>query len=209
MEQEKDLDETSTTTKVIPSELIEKLKALEEKICVGGENLIEKAEMQEKLIAESERELQERREKEDQLRKELEQRHAEILQMEDSYATLQEEVIALNRKIKKAFTFLKEGRSELDDMNVEHEKLRSELLDSIRISEKEIKLTNALINYYIPDSCVKLIEENSNYNQMTGEWELRCIAYTGNNMKDDYDNDYDTTNEFNYDNIYLSYSTLV
>lgn len=209
MEQEKDLDETSTATKVIPSELIEKLKALEEKICVGGENLIEKAEMQEKLIAESERELQERREKEEQLRKELEHRQTEILQMEDSYTTLQEEVIALNRKIKKAYSFLKEGRSELDDMNVEHEKLRSELLDSIRISEKEIKLTNALINYYIPDSCIKLIEENSNYNQMTGEWELRCIAYTGNNMTDDFDTDYNTTNDFNYDNIYLSYSNLV
>ncbi|OTF70202.1 Kinesin-like protein [Euroglyphus maynei] len=216
---------TSTTVKIIPNELVEKLRTLEAKICVGGENLIEKAEMQEKLIVESERELRERREKEDELRKELEQRQAEIMEMEDSYASLQEEVIALNRKIKKAYGFLKEARSELDDMNVEHEKLRSELLDSIRISEKEIKLTNALISYYIPESCLKLIEENVNYNQMTGEWDLCCIAYTGNNMRNEYelfhqqndgydnDDDDDRNEKFqmihhNYDNIYLSYSNL-
>ncbi|KAH7645366.1 kinesin-like protein [Dermatophagoides farinae] len=191
------------------------------KICVGGENLIEKAEIQEKLIAESERELHERREKESELRKELEQRQAEILEMEDSYASLQEEVVALNRKIRKAYGYLKDARSELDDMNVEHEKLRSELLDSIRISEKELKLTNALISHYIPESCLKLIEENVNYNQLTGEWELRCIAYTGNNMRNEYELFNDHTNDgdgngskyqqilqHNYDNIYLSYSTL-
>src|SRR5699024_221408 len=74
--------------KVIPPELVERLRALEAKICVGGENLIEKAEMQEKLIAESEQELQQRREKEQQLKRQLEQRQAEILEMEDSYATL-------------------------------------------------------------------------------------------------------------------------
>ncbi|UXI22915.1 hypothetical protein NH340_JMT08858 [Sarcoptes scabiei] len=208
-------------TKIVPNELIEKLKALEDKICVGGENLIEKAEMQKKLIADSERELLERREKEDQLRKELEQRQADILKIEDSYASLQEEVIALNRKIKKASILLREARGELEDMNVEHEKLRGELLDSIRVSEKEIKLTNALIQHYIPDLYVKLIEENTNFNPMTGEWELRCIAYTGNNMKDDYlqsdDDDDDNDGEdvdrialnlFNSDSIYLSYANI-
>jgi hypothetical protein len=38
-------------------ELLDKLKCLEEKIMVGGENLLEKAELQEKLLAESEAEL--------------------------------------------------------------------------------------------------------------------------------------------------------
>ncbi|XP_027201537.1 kinesin-like protein KIF3A [Dermatophagoides pteronyssinus] len=212
----------STTTKIIPNELLEKLKQLEAKICIGGENLLEKAEMQEKLIVESERELIEQREKEDRLRKELEQRQQEILEIEDSYVSLQEEIQALNRKIRKAYGFLKESRSELDDMNVEHEKLRSELLDSIRISEKEIKLTNALISYYIPETCLKLIEDNVQYNQLTGEWNLRCLAYTGNNMRNEYeffDNGNDAINDENhhhhhhhhhqnYDNIYLSYSNL-
>lgn len=172
-----------STRKVIPPELIEKLQALEAKICVGGENLIEKAEKQEKMIAESEKELETRRLKAEQLQRKYEQRQAEMLQMEDSYASLQDEVSALNKKLRKAYGFLKQARSELDDLNVEHEKLRSNLLDSIRNAEKEIKLTNGLIGYYIPQNELKMIENNSTYNQMTGEWELRCVAYTGNNIK--------------------------
>jgi len=212
---------------VIPPELVEKLKALEAKIIVGGENLIEKAELQEKLIAESEQELAARRAKEHELQQELEQRQAEILQMEDSYATMQEEVVALNRKLKKAYGFLKEARAEYEDMSVEHETLRGELLDSIRTAEKEIKLTNALIGYYIPDKELALIEQNATYNQMTGDWELRCIAYTGNNMKVGmhlldssqdsfipFQADFDLQENQNHvmshnqENIYLSYSTL-
>jgi peptidoglycan hydrolase CwlO-like protein len=72
---------------------------------MGGENLIEKAELQEKLIAESEAELQLRRNKEKELQMTLEQRQAEILKIEDSYGTLQEEVNALNKKLKKVRKF--------------------------------------------------------------------------------------------------------
>lgn len=39
-------------------ETVEKLKTLEHKIMIGGENLLEKAELQERLLAESEAELQ-------------------------------------------------------------------------------------------------------------------------------------------------------
>lgn len=42
-------------------ELLEKLKCLEEKVMVGGENLLEKAELQEKLLIESEAELEARK----------------------------------------------------------------------------------------------------------------------------------------------------
>lgn len=43
------------------AEMIEKLKALENKVIIGGENLLEKAELQEKLLAESELELEKQR----------------------------------------------------------------------------------------------------------------------------------------------------
>ena len=89
---------------IVPSEIVEKLKSLENKICVGGENLIEKAELQQQMIAEREAELQLRRNKEMELRTALEQRQQEILTMEDSYGSLQEEINALNKKIKKVFT---------------------------------------------------------------------------------------------------------
>lgn len=88
---------------IVPNEILERLKSLEGKIMVGGENLLEKAELQERLIAESEAELQERRNKELELQSTLEQKQAELIQIEESYGTLQEEVVALNKKLKKVY----------------------------------------------------------------------------------------------------------
>lgn len=42
----------------VSTDMAEKLKSLEQKIIIGGENLLEKAETQERLLAESEAELQ-------------------------------------------------------------------------------------------------------------------------------------------------------
>ncbi|KAK4336915.1 hypothetical protein RND71_044031 [Anisodus tanguticus] len=47
------------------AEMIEKLKALENKVIIGGENLLEKAELQEKLLAESEAEIKKQKYKKD------------------------------------------------------------------------------------------------------------------------------------------------
>lgn len=130
--------------------MLEKLKALEAKVMVGGENLLEKAELQEKLLAASEQELQERRKRQLQLKIELEKKQAEILQIEESYENLQEESTAINKKLKKVFGLLTSAKSELSDMQSEYGKLREELLETIRATSKEIKLANLIINSYIP-----------------------------------------------------------
>lgn len=142
---------------------------LEQKIVVGGENLLEKAERQEKQLAESETELENIRRKEQELKDVLEQKNAEILQIEGSYESLNEEVTALNKKLKKVciivihevliwFTLsLRQGysvlsniRSELHDTQREYVTLREELLETVRTTNKELKFTSMLIHHYIP-----------------------------------------------------------
>lgn len=34
------------------------------------------------------------------------------------------------------------------------------------------------------DSYFDMILEAAKYNEMVGEWQLKCIAYTGNNLQD-------------------------
>ena len=80
-------------------ELIEKLKEIQQKIMIGGENLLEKAEQQERQLAETEAELEASRNKELELKSVLEQKEGEILKMEESYGSLQEEAAALNKKL--------------------------------------------------------------------------------------------------------------
>ncbi|XP_015787992.1 kinesin-like protein KIF3A [Tetranychus urticae] len=165
-------------------ELLEKLKCLEEKIMVGGENLLEKAELQEKLLIESEAELEARKKKEDELKIALEKKQAEMIQIEEFYGTLQEEVVGINKKLKKVFNYLCSAKSELSDIQSEYSKLREDLLDTIRATHKEIKLANLIISQFIPESCFEMIQESAKYNELVGEWQLKCIAYTGNNMHD-------------------------
>ncbi|XP_074601505.1 kinesin-like protein KIF3A [Brevipalpus obovatus] len=164
--------------------LVDKLKCLEDKIIVGGENLLEKAELQEKLLAESEAELEARKHKEAELKMQLEKKQAEILQIEESYGTLQEELAGINKKLKKVFNCLCSAKSELSDTQSEYSKLREGILDNIRASNKEIKLANLTIGHFIPDSYFDMILEAAKYNEMVGEWQLKCIAYTGNNLQD-------------------------
>lgn len=85
-------------------ETLEKIQMLEQKIMFGGENLLEKAERQERQLAETQAELEAIRKKEEELKDVLEQKNAEILQIEESYGTLQEEVAALDKKLKKVLS---------------------------------------------------------------------------------------------------------
>jgi len=55
-------------------DLQQKLRQLERKLIVGGENLLDKAAKQAQLLEESERELEKRALNEEQLRKELQQK---------------------------------------------------------------------------------------------------------------------------------------
>lgn len=51
-----------------------KLKSLQKKVIVGGENLLEKAEAQQKLLEESQKELEERQHQEARLKKAIEEK---------------------------------------------------------------------------------------------------------------------------------------
>jgi kinesin family protein 3/17 len=53
---------------------VNKLKSLQKKVIVGGENLLEKAEAQQKLLEESQKELEERQHQEAQLKKAIEEK---------------------------------------------------------------------------------------------------------------------------------------
>ena len=76
----------------VNSEMQEKLRMLQEKIMMGGENLLEKAERQEIELHKTQKELEDIQQKELELQNALQMKESEILQIEESYGSLQEEV---------------------------------------------------------------------------------------------------------------------
>ncbi|GFG29444.1 hypothetical protein Cfor_02644 [Coptotermes formosanus] len=192
--------------------LRDKLQNLEKKILIGGENLLEKAEVQEQLLEASARELEERRRKEEQLRQALQQKEAELIDIEERYSTLQEEAAGKTKKLKKVFGMLMSAKAELSDLQYEQQREMEGLLDSIRSLTRELKLQETIIDAFIPRQYQEMLERYVHWNEDIGEWQLKCVAYTGNNMRKTLPTHSAGQGREQYQqpdlsNVYLSYSS--
>uniref|UniRef100_A0A9J8DE19 Kinesin-like protein n=1 Tax=Cyprinus carpio carpio TaxID=630221 RepID=A0A9J8DE19_CYPCA len=163
--------------------LLEKLSALEKRVIVGGVDLLAKAEEQEKLLEESNNELEERRKRAEQLRRELEEKEQERLDIEEKYTSLQEEAQGKTKKLKKVWTMLMAAKSEMADLQQEHHREIEGLLENIRQLSRELRLQMLIIDNFIPQEYQEMIENYVHWNEDIGEWQLKCVAYTGNNMR--------------------------
>ncbi|KAK7097398.1 kinesin-like protein KIF3A isoform X2 [Littorina saxatilis] len=191
-------------------ELLEnKLAAIQKKIIVGGENLLEKAEEQERMLEESAKELEDRKQKEDQLRKQLQEKEQERLDIEEKYSSLQEEVAGKTKKLKKVWTMLMQAKSEIADLQQEHQREMEGLLENVRQLSRELKLQMVIIDNFIPPEFQEMIEQHVNWNDDIGEWQLRCVAYTGNNMRKQTpqpEKDKDKNDTVDLSHVYLAYT---
>lgn len=187
----------------------QKLVALEKKIIVGGENLLEKAEEQERLLDESAKELQETIATELKLREKLEAKEAERLDIEEKYSSLQEEAAGKTRKLKKVWSMLQSAKSELADVQGEQQREMEGLLDSVRHLTRELRLQMMIIDSFVPVEYQELVEQHVQWNEEIGEWQLRCVAYTGNNMRKSSQGKMERSNDPNdldLSSVYLSYA---
>ncbi|ESP00097.1 hypothetical protein LOTGIDRAFT_213295 [Lottia gigantea] len=165
------------------NQLEQQLATIEKRIIVGGVNLLEKAEEQERLLEESAKELDEQRAKEEELRKALQDKEQERLDIEEQYSNLQEEITGKTKKLKKVWTMLMQAKSEIADLQQEHQREMEGLLENVRQLSRELKLQMLIIDSFIPREYQEMIEQHVNWNEEIGEWQLRCVAYTGNNMR--------------------------
>lgn len=193
--------------------LQEKLKAVESKIIVGGVNLLEKAKEQELLLEQSAKELSARKEREKELQKLIEEKEQERVDIEEKYASLQEEAAGKTKKLKKVWSMLKSAESEMADQQQEHQRETEGLLESIRELRKELQFETKLIESFIPPEFQDLIEQHVSWNEELGEWQLKFVAYSGNNMRKaspspDPKDKSKELNETDLSSVYLTYEHI-
>ncbi|TRY81286.1 hypothetical protein DNTS_012122 [Danionella cerebrum] len=151
--------------------LLEKLSALEKRVIVGGVDLLAKAEEQEKLLEESNNELEERRKRAEQLRRELEEKEAMMKELKEIFA------ICTQSGGEQYAAF------QMADLQQEHHREIEGLLENIRQLSRELRLQMLIIDNFIPQEYQEMIENYVHWNEDIGEWQLKCVAYTGNNMR--------------------------
>nr|CAD7398978.1 unnamed protein product [Timema cristinae] len=108
---------------------------------------------------------------------------AELVDIEERYSSLQEEAIGKTKKLKKVFGLLMSAKAELADLQHEHQREMEGLLDSVRSLTRELKLQEMIIDSFIPLHYQDKLEQYMHWNEDIGEWQLKCVAYTGNNMR--------------------------
>ncbi|XP_011300630.1 kinesin-like protein KIF3A [Fopius arisanus] len=163
--------------------LRQKMTNLQNKILVGGENLLEKAEAQEQMLAAAAVELDQRKKREEQLKKAIEEKEAERIDIEEKYSSLQEEAAGKTKKLAKVYTMLMSAKAELLDLQEEHQREMEGILEGVRAIGRELQLQELILNSYIPVQYQTMIERYVHWNEDIGEWQLKCVAYTGNNMR--------------------------
>ncbi|XP_034481082.1 kinesin-like protein KIF3A [Drosophila innubila] len=164
-------------------QLRNKLVSLEGKILVGGENLLEKAQTQEKLLEQSIAELEEREKTEEVLRQTLQQKATERIDIEERYSTLQDASTGITKKIHRVMQMLMGVKSELADQQQEHQREKEGIYENIRSLSRELALCELVLNSYVPKEYQSMINQYTHWNEDIGEWQLKCVAYTGNNMR--------------------------
>ncbi|XP_050359446.1 kinesin-like protein KIF3A [Nymphalis io] len=169
-------------TKKQQEELKEKLQRLESKVLVGGENLLDKADAQRRLLEQVASELELRKLNELRLQEDLQKKEAERLDLEERYSSLQEENAAKTRKLKRAVQLLNSAKAELADQQREQQREMEGILDGVRALRRELQLADLVLDAYIPKEYQALIEQYVHWNEQLGEWQVKCVAYTGNNM---------------------------
>lgn len=190
-------------------QLMTKLQSLQNKILVGGENLLEKAETQEKLLEVSLAQLEEVAKAEQELKESLQKKEAERIDIEERYSSLQEECIGKTKKLHRVMQMLMSVKSELADQQQEQQREKEGILENLRILSRELALCEFVLNSYVPTEYISMIESYTHWNEDIGDWQLKCVAYTGNNMRKNLSDDERNTKESEYvdlSHVYLSYN---
>jgi len=175
---EKELNKQNSKKEVLE----QRLAQIRSKVIVGGEDLVVKHDEQQKLLNEANDELKKREELIEKTKLDIASKTQEAITLEENYNSLREEAEGKTKKLKKIWTMLIAGKGELEDMRANHERDIEEMMESCQDLSKELGLAKLIIDSYIPEDFQKLIQNYVTWNEQIGEYQLKGVAYTGNNM---------------------------
>ena len=113
--------------------------------------MLDKEEKQRMELSQKAVEIEEKKRQERELERKLAQSEEANIQIEEEYASLQEEAAAKTRKLKKLWTLVMNAKSEVKDLQQEHQRERENLLETVRVVTRDLKLKMFVMCQFIPD----------------------------------------------------------
>jgi len=163
--------------------LAKKLRAMEEKLLIGGQ-MMDKAAKQEQELRKARMEMEERRKQEAALNRELKEREDAKLQLNERFSSLQEEADVKTKKLQKLFQRFQSAQAEIRDLQEEFQREREDMAHTIRELDRELKLKQALIDSFVPPATRSGLEGRAVWDAEEDEWRVRPLhPFQGNPLK--------------------------
>ena len=112
-------------------------------------------------IAEQQRLLEEAQAEEVKLRQKRAEEEEKKLAQEEAYSSLQEEAESKTRKLKQLWAKFRAAQSEIDDLQMEQQQEKQDLLHTVRELTRQVQLQNMVIEAFVPPEEVQKLEKRA------------------------------------------------
>ncbi|KAM6915456.1 kinesin-like protein KIF3C, partial [Xenentodon cancila] len=157
-------------------QLTAKYKAMESKLLVGGKNIIDHTNEQQKMLEIKRQEISEQTRKEREMQQQMLVQDEETVELRDTFSTLQQEVEAKTKKLKKLFAKLQCIKGDIMDMNDEHVRTRQELEQSQNELTRELKFKYLIIENFIPPEEKNKIMNRLKFDPEEDQWKFQPLV---------------------------------
>ncbi|XP_072314010.1 kinesin-like protein KIF3B [Eucyclogobius newberryi] len=130
--------------------IIQKYKAMESKLLIGGKTIIDHTNEQQKTLERRRQQIAEQIRRERVIQQQMMLQDEETLEMKETFSTLQQEVELKTRKLRRLFARVQAVKVEMKDIVDEHVTNRQELEQTQLELTRELKYKYLLIENFIP-----------------------------------------------------------
>ncbi|XP_072300126.1 kinesin-like protein KIF3C [Eucyclogobius newberryi] len=157
-------------------QLTAKYKAMESKLLVGGKNIIDHTNEQQKMLEVKRHEIAEQSRSEREMQQQMFVQDEETVELRETFTSLQQEVEAKTKKLKKLYAKLQCIKTEIKDVNDEHVRSRQELEQTQNELTRELKFKYLIIENFIPPEEKNKIMNRLTFDPEEDQWKFQPLV---------------------------------
>ncbi|CEG49157.1 kinesin-like protein [Plasmopara halstedii] len=163
-------------------DMVNQLEALEHKLISGG-RVLDKAAKQERKLREAQSRIELQKQQELQLARELAEKEDSNMLLEEQYTNLQEVVDDKTRKLKKLWAKHKAATTEIEDLKVEFQAEKEDMLDTVRELTRQLKLKHLLLSHFVPLDDAQSFEKRARYDADLDAWQVSRLEISASSLR--------------------------
>ncbi|KAI7800233.1 putative kinesin-like protein KIF3C-like [Triplophysa rosa] len=160
--------------------LTAKFKAMESKLLVGGKNIIDHTNEQQKMLELKRHEIAEQTRREREIQQQVLVQDENTIELRETFSTLQQEVEAKTKKLKKLYAKLQSLKADIQDVNDEHVRSRQELEQTQNELTRELKFKYLIIENFIPPEEKNKIMNRLQFDAEEDQWKFQPLVPSEN-----------------------------